>query len=59
MSKTTVSIEAVAMRETSMRKHAEGDALLLQEQLIQAYARIKELENIIAAREGAENGDPA
>lgn len=38
-----ISIETIALRESSMRKHAEGDALLLQQQLLEAHKIIETL----------------
>lgn len=39
-----ISIETIALRETAMRKHLETDATVLQEQLLQAHAKIAQLE---------------
>lgn len=43
MTTRTVTVEALAMRNDARAKHAEQDALILQDDLIQAHQQIKQL----------------
>lgn len=53
----TISIEAIALRETTMRKRAEQDALILQDDLLNALKQIDALNNEINLLKEKENGN--